>query len=126
MILVVTAINTSEAATSLDVSDGWYTMRATIDEPLAALVRKRGLALGMKIAVCGAELVGAEAGSGLHPLELELNQVHDQFEWPTLPGESSSRVLLASGKTSLTIRYNSTRPTRFVKGFPFEILYAYE
>lgn len=111
LVLVVSAVHNP---TSLDLSDGWYAVRATLDEPLGALVKKGSLALGTKVAVCGAELGGLEGGAGLNPLELEVNLLHAQFFWPLLAGDMPHKPPVSTGdsRVSLSVRYNSTRPAR--------------
>ncbi|KAI0059444.1 hypothetical protein BV25DRAFT_1901580 [Artomyces pyxidatus] len=41
---------------TLEVTDGWYRLRAEVDEPLARAARKGALRVGRKIAVAGAKL----------------------------------------------------------------------
>lgn len=40
----------------IEVTDGWYRLRARIDEPLARAVRKGILCAGKKIAIAGAKV----------------------------------------------------------------------
>lgn len=44
------------ALPELEVTDGWYTLRATLDSPLARAVKKGSLKIGRKIAVSGASV----------------------------------------------------------------------
>ncbi|XP_078258485.1 breast cancer type 2 susceptibility protein [Rhinoraja longicauda] len=44
----------------IEVTDGWYGIKALLDSPLTALLRKRRLVVGQKIIVHGAELVGSQ------------------------------------------------------------------
>jgi hypothetical protein len=44
-----------------EVSDGWYSMKATLDAPLSALIKKRRLREGFKIITSGATLSAGEA-----------------------------------------------------------------
>ncbi|KFP76130.1 Breast cancer type 2 susceptibility protein, partial [Apaloderma vittatum] len=55
------------AAAIVEVTDGWYGIRALLDPPLQAFLRRRRLAVGQKIIVHGAELVGSQ--NGCTPLE---------------------------------------------------------
>ncbi|NXM77514.1 BRCA2 protein, partial [Serilophus lunatus] len=58
--------NKREAAI-IEVTDGWYGIRALLDPPLKAFLDRRRLAVGQKIIVHGAELVGSQ--NGCAPLE---------------------------------------------------------
>lgn len=40
----------------LDVTDGWYRLRATVDEPLARAIKRGILKAGTKISVSGAKV----------------------------------------------------------------------
>ncbi|XP_055492834.1 LOW QUALITY PROTEIN: breast cancer type 2 susceptibility protein [Leucoraja erinacea] len=44
----------------IEVTDGWYGIKALLDSPLTALLQKRRLVVGQKIIVHGAELVGSQ------------------------------------------------------------------
>lgn len=44
---------------SIELTDGWYAVKAQLDPPLVALVRSGRLAVGQKIITYGAELVGS-------------------------------------------------------------------
>ncbi|NXI99931.1 BRCA2 protein, partial [Psophia crepitans] len=57
----------SKAAAIIEVTDGWYGIRALLDPPLKAFLRRRQLTVGQKIIVHGAELVGSH--NGCMPLE---------------------------------------------------------
>lgn len=110
MILVVSAVHLSPV--SVELTDGWYGIKANVDEPLAALVRKGTLALGTKLGVCGAEVSG-DSGSACNPLSLETNQISQHVpSWPKLSGDGVQAC--ESLTTSLSISYNSTRPFKSV------------
>ncbi|KAG8969730.1 hypothetical protein FRC03_001075 [Tulasnella sp. 419] len=51
----------------LEVTDGWYKLRASIDECLARAVGRGVIAIGTKIAISGARLEGAK--DGMEPLK---------------------------------------------------------
>lgn len=51
----------------IEVTDGWYGIRAVLDPPLQSLLSKQKLSVGQKIVVHGAELVGSQNAST--PLE---------------------------------------------------------
>lgn len=51
-------VDTSKAAI-VELTDGWYAVKAQLDPPLSALVQKGRLAVGQKIITHGAELVGS-------------------------------------------------------------------
>uniref|UniRef100_UPI00358E0953 breast cancer type 2 susceptibility protein n=1 Tax=Myxine glutinosa TaxID=7769 RepID=UPI00358E0953 len=53
--------------TQVEVSDGWYGLRANIDAPLSQLLRRGRLRVGQKLIVHGAELVGSNEACS--PLE---------------------------------------------------------
>ncbi|NWV53151.1 BRCA2 protein, partial [Daphoenositta chrysoptera] len=56
-----------KAAAIIEVTDGWYGIRALLDPPLKAFLDRRKLTVGQKIIVHGAELVGPQ--NGCSPLE---------------------------------------------------------
>ncbi|OXB81422.1 UNVERIFIED_CONTAM: hypothetical protein H355_001639, partial [Colinus virginianus] len=56
-----------KAAAIIEVTDGWYGIRALLDPPLKAFLRRRRLTVGQKIIVHGAELIGSP--NGCTPLE---------------------------------------------------------
>uniref|UniRef100_G1NQB1 Tower domain-containing protein n=1 Tax=Meleagris gallopavo TaxID=9103 RepID=G1NQB1_MELGA len=56
-----------KAAAIIEVTDGWYGIRALLDPPLKAFLRRRRLTVGQKIIVHGAELTGSP--NGCTPLE---------------------------------------------------------
>ncbi|CAN8195906.1 unnamed protein product [Coccothraustes coccothraustes] len=56
-----------KAAALVEVTDGWYGIRALLDPPLKAFLDRRRLTVGQKIIVHGAELVGPQ--NGCTPLE---------------------------------------------------------
>ncbi|NWZ01011.1 BRCA2 protein, partial [Loxia curvirostra] len=56
-----------KAAALIEVTDGWYGIRALLDPPLKAFLDRRRLIVGQKIIVHGAELVGPQ--NGCTPLE---------------------------------------------------------
>ncbi|XP_031471689.1 breast cancer type 2 susceptibility protein [Phasianus colchicus] len=56
-----------KAAAIIEVTDGWYGIRALLDPPLKAFLHRRRLTVGQKIIVHGAELTGSP--NGCTPLE---------------------------------------------------------
>ncbi|XP_075598159.1 breast cancer type 2 susceptibility protein [Balearica regulorum gibbericeps] len=60
-------VESKKAAAIIEVTDGWYGIRALLDPPLKAFLRRRRLTVGQKIIVHGAELVGSQ--NGCTPLE---------------------------------------------------------
>ncbi|NWR71646.1 BRCA2 protein, partial [Centropus unirufus] len=60
-------VGNTKAAAIIEVTDGWYGIRALLDPPLRAFLRRRRLTVGQKIIVHGAELVGSQ--NGCTPLE---------------------------------------------------------
>ncbi|NWH80386.1 BRCA2 protein, partial [Piaya cayana] len=57
----------TKAAAVIEVTDGWYGLRALLDPPLKAFLHRGRLTVGQKIIVHGAELVGSQ--NGCTPLE---------------------------------------------------------
>lgn len=49
------------------LTDGWYAIKAQLDEPLTAMVHKGRLAVGGKLIIHGAQLVGSQ--DACSPLE---------------------------------------------------------
>lgn len=43
----------------VELTDGWYAVKAQLDPPLSALVKNGRLTVGQKIIIHGAELVGS-------------------------------------------------------------------
>ncbi|KFQ20026.1 Breast cancer type 2 susceptibility protein, partial [Merops nubicus] len=60
-------VESKKAAAVVEVTDGWYGIRALLDPPLRAFLHRRRLTVGQKIIVHGAELVGSQ--SACTPLE---------------------------------------------------------
>lgn len=60
-------MESKKTAAIIEVTDGWYGIRALLDPPLKAFLHRRRLAVGQKIIVHGAELVGSQ--NGCTPLE---------------------------------------------------------
>ncbi|NWW22808.1 BRCA2 protein, partial [Falcunculus frontatus] len=60
-------MESKKAAAIIEVTDGWYGIRALLDPPLKAFLDRRKLTVGQKIIVHGAELVGPQ--NGCTPLE---------------------------------------------------------
>ncbi|NXN80350.1 BRCA2 protein, partial [Bombycilla garrulus] len=60
-------MESKKAAALIEVTDGWYAIRALLDPPLKAFLDRRRLTVGQKIIVHGAELVGPQ--NGCTPLE---------------------------------------------------------
>ncbi len=51
----------------IELTDGWYSLPAVVDQPLRHMIRTGKIAVGTKLITYGAELVGDKAPS--HPLE---------------------------------------------------------
>ncbi|XP_078684329.1 uncharacterized protein LOC144917871 [Branchiostoma floridae x Branchiostoma belcheri] len=57
--------------TIIELTDGWYGVRAALDPPLARLVESKRISVGQKLCVSGAELVGSQ--DACSPLEAPAN-----------------------------------------------------
>ena len=53
---------------AIELTDGWYSLPAVLDPPLRHMVRAGRIAVGTKLLIHGAELVGS--GDPCHPLEV--------------------------------------------------------
>ena len=51
----------------MELTDGWYMIKAILDVPLSVLVQKRRITVGQKLFISGAELTGSQEASS--PLE---------------------------------------------------------
>lgn len=49
----------SSPGAAVELTDGWYAIRAQLDAPLAALLQRGRLAVGQKVVLHGAQLVGS-------------------------------------------------------------------
>ena len=58
--------------TTLELTDGWYCIKATIDKAMINLVQKGRIFVGQKLCIYGAELVGSD--DACSPLEVRLKQ----------------------------------------------------
>ena len=54
----------------LELTDGWYSITASLDAPLTRLVAAHRIQVGDKLCICGAELVGPREGAP--PLQVKL------------------------------------------------------
>ncbi|KAI8585763.1 BRCA2, oligonucleotide/oligosaccharide-binding, domain 1-domain-containing protein, partial [Geranomyces variabilis] len=80
----------------LELTDGWYPIKASIDEALQLYMRQRKILVGDKISVCGAQLVGPaepcpvlEATDAVR-LKLAVNGTH-RARWNARLGYQRSR-----------------------------------
>ncbi|KAJ3172630.1 Breast cancer 2, early onset [Geranomyces variabilis] len=80
----------------LELTDGWYPIKASIDEALQLYIRQRKILVGDKISVCGAQLVGPadpcpvlEATDAVR-LKLAVNGTH-RARWNARLGYQRSR-----------------------------------
>ncbi|EEC03798.1 breast cancer type 2 susceptibility protein brca2, putative [Ixodes scapularis] len=59
LILCVSGINREENALRVELTDGWYGLRAEFDEPLSKLVSENRIFVGQKLITSGADIVGS-------------------------------------------------------------------
>ena len=64
----VTKIDVGLDQPSVELSDGWYDLPCVLDRPLRHMLKAGRIKVGMKLIVCGAELVGLP--SPCHPLDV--------------------------------------------------------
>lgn len=57
----------TETCAVVRLTDGWYAIRAQLDEPLTAMLHKGLLAVGVKLIIHGAQLIGSQ--DACSPLE---------------------------------------------------------
>ena len=55
----------------IEVTDGWYGIRAILDRPLTGLLHDKKIVVGQKLFVYGAELIGSE--QAVSPLEVHFS-----------------------------------------------------
>ncbi|KAI9057745.1 hypothetical protein FKP32DRAFT_1321754 [Trametes sanguinea] len=72
-----------EAHAELEVTDGWYRLRANVDMPLARAIRRGTICIGTKLAVSGAKL------SGDRKEPCEILEAYDNT-WLELTGNSTN------------------------------------
>lgn len=63
-----TAGRTDRPVSTIWLTDGWYRLRAALDAPLTALLRRQRIKVGDKLVTHGAELVGPQ--DACPPLEV--------------------------------------------------------
>lgn len=68
MILCISNIIKNGDNTELELTDGWYSIRTIVDDPLCCQIKKQKIKIGSKLIISGAELLNCE---GCHPLEIE-------------------------------------------------------
>ncbi|KAJ2161350.1 hypothetical protein GGF46_001528 [Coemansia sp. RSA 552] len=73
MILCVASIESDHADTTIEVTDGWYSIGASVDQALKQAILNGRLRIGDKIACSGASLHGAT--EGVDPLSAESQRV---------------------------------------------------
>lgn len=66
VVLCVSLIESSGTTSSLELTDGWYSVRAELDGVLSYRVSKGAIRVGTKLAICGARL----DGNAVDPVEV--------------------------------------------------------
>ena len=79
----------------MELSDGWYCIRAMFDNSVANLLENNVLQVGMKIAVQQSQLVNWT--SGINPLDCACNNVHDFSS-----GNSDPKLLISKNSSRIT------------------------
>ncbi len=114
VVLVVTEVDAPAA--EVEVSDGWYSIRATLDAPMAALAARGDVCVGMKLAVCAADVTGVESGHGLDPLDCPPSRGCGDLEWPRLVGSGRPHRGAGLGEAKaapkLALTANACRPAK--------------
>ena len=54
--------------TVVELTDGWYPIKAILDKPTSSMVRLRKITVGQKLCIYGANLTGGE--QAVSPLEV--------------------------------------------------------
>ncbi len=113
-VLVLVVCSTEPDRGEVVLSDGWYAIRAALDAPLSAQLRKGNVRVGAKLAVCGAEVTGLDGAgeAAVDPLAVEENRVHEGLTWPQLRGSGRPHRGAAASACAprLMLHANSTRP----------------
>ncbi|CAG9763242.1 unnamed protein product [Ceutorhynchus assimilis] len=67
MVLCVSNIIQKNLSYELELTDGWYSIRTVIDQPLCHQITKTKIKIGLKLMIYGSEIVNCD--QGCHPLE---------------------------------------------------------
>ncbi|PRP87682.1 BRCA2 repeat family protein [Planoprotostelium fungivorum] len=73
MVLCVATVKSDGSSNIIEVTDGWYSLNAALDEPLNEQLKKGKIYPGLKLRVFGAQIDGLE--NGLPPLEAKNSAV---------------------------------------------------
>ena len=115
LILCVSSVD-DRSGTRIHLCDGWYEIKAELDQGLAHFVRTGKIAVGSKLAVCGATLTN-NAKKPDHPLDL-LRPPADDDEARSAgqdgrEGGGMGKAPESSGPPSLVLHVNGTRRARW-------------
>lgn len=61
--------NSNNEKKELELCDGWYSMKATIDYEMEVFILRNIVSIGTKIVISGADVINND--SGCHPLEVQ-------------------------------------------------------
>lgn len=83
IVLCVASITSSGdgSPVELELTDGWYGIRAVLDAPLSRYVSRGKIFVGLKLRICGAQMEGLS--DGVAPLECACNAAEGHAR-PTL------------------------------------------
>ncbi|KAI5734980.1 hypothetical protein M8J77_012729 [Diaphorina citri] len=92
----------------LEVTDGWYRIRAVVDEEMKALVARQGVKLGTKLITCNAELYNND--QGCDPLHMKADIYLKLHTNSTRRAHWQSRLGYCPVATPLPISLSSVLP----------------
>jgi breast cancer 2 susceptibility protein len=124
MVLLVSELDVS--ASQVHLSDGWYSMVATLDPELLAKLSRGDIHVGSKLAISSCSVSGVEPGQAVDPLDLPLNRGFQDYSWTPLMGASSSQRGSSpcedGTQPKLVLHYNAVRPAKWDARLGFQRL----
>jgi len=126
LILCVSSVD-DRSGTRVHLFDGWYEIKAELDQGLAHFVRTGKIAVGSKLAVCGATLRNSTKSPG-HPLDLLRPSTEDETSPTSSPPapppaprpesdaherNGTNNAPVNHGPPTLSLHVNGTRRARW-------------